>query len=53
VAVSQNIVGFSILPLLEEMVEAAKGRPVILINPNLKDIASSEATMSVRRVCSI
>jgi hypothetical protein len=41
------VVGFSILPFLEEMVEAAKGRPVLIINPNLEDVASSEGTMSV------
>ena len=44
----QNIVGFSIVPLLDEMVTAAKGRPVLLINPNLEDVSSSEGIMSVR-----
>jgi len=30
------------------MVEAAKGRPMLIVNPNLEDVASSEGTMSVR-----
>ena len=31
----QNIVGGSIISYLEELVEAANGRPVILFNPKL------------------
>jgi len=44
----QNIVGFSIVQDLQEMVVAANGRPVLLVNPNLKDVQSSEDTMSAR-----
>ena len=44
----QNIVGYSIIPLLGEMIEAAAGRPLIIFNPNFKDIQSSEGKMSVR-----
>lgn len=38
----QNIVGYSILPMLKEMTEAAgaAGTPMILINPKLGDIQS-------------
>jgi len=48
VIMPQNIVGFTLMPELQEMVEAAAGRPVLLINPKLGDIASSEDVMSVR-----
>ena len=44
----QNIIGFSILDDLREMIEAADGRPLLIINPKLDDIQSSEDTMSVR-----
>jgi len=44
----QNIIGFSILDDLREMVAAADGRPMLLINPKLDDIQSSEGKMNVR-----
>lgn len=46
----QNIVGHSVIPLLEEMAEAAgaAGKPLILINPKLGDIQSAGGVMSVR-----
>lgn len=34
--------------LLEEMVTAANGRPIILINPNLDDRPSSNNRMQIR-----
>ncbi|CAN0173869.1 unnamed protein product, partial [Hapterophycus canaliculatus] len=44
----QSIAGFSIHPLLVDTVEAANGRPVVIINPNLKDRPSSGGVMQVR-----
>ena len=44
----QSIVGNSIVPLLQEMVEAAMGRPVILINGRMGDVQSSAGVMSYR-----
>lgn len=44
----QSIAGFSIHQLLVDTVEEANGRPVILINPNLKDRPSSGGVMQVR-----
>lgn len=44
----QNMIGASVLDLLEEMVQAAAGRPVILINPILGDRPSSNNVMQVR-----
>ncbi|KAL4425639.1 hypothetical protein ABPG75_009655 [Micractinium tetrahymenae] len=46
----QNIVGHSVIPLLEEMAEAAgaAGKPLVLINPKLGDIQSAGGVMSVR-----
>jgi len=46
----QNMVGLesSIIPNLQEMVEAAGDRPVILINPDLTDKVSSQGQQSVR-----
>lgn len=46
----QNITGHSVLPLLEEMTDAAAAqkKPMILINPKLTDIPSSGGVMSVR-----
>lgn len=43
-----NIVGVGgmITQLLKEMIDAANGKPVILINPNLKDRPSSDNLMS-------
>ncbi len=35
-----------ITQLLKEMIEATNGKPVILINPNLKDRPSSDNLMS-------
>eukprot|EP01040_Poterioochromonas_malhamensis_P002058 gene2061-2194_t len=42
----QNSVGGMITQLLKEMIEATNGKPVILINPNLKDRPSSDNLMS-------
>jgi adenylate kinase len=46
----QNMVGTdsSIIPWLQEMVEAAGDRPVILINPDLTDKVSAAGQQSVR-----
>jgi adenylate kinase len=44
----QSIVGNSIVPLLQDMVEAANGRPVILINGRMGDVQSSAGVMSYR-----
>lgn len=44
----QNITGCSIIGLLEEMCTAAGKRPIVLINPKLKDIMSSSGVMSYR-----
>ena len=46
----QNMVGLesSIVGYLEEMVEAAGDRPVIIINPDLEDKLSSQGQQSVR-----
>lgn len=46
----QNIVGFSVLPLVEEMVDAAgaAGKPLVLINPKLGDVQSAGGVMGVR-----
>ena len=45
----QSIVGNSIVPLLEEMVEAAAGRPIITINGRLDDVQSAAGVMSYPR----
>ena len=42
------MIGASVLGLLEEMVVAAAGRPVILFNPILTDRPSSNNVMQVR-----
>jgi len=44
----QNVIGGMVIELLEEMVNAAKGRPVILINPLLEDRPSSDNMMQIR-----
>jgi len=46
----QNMIGLesSIIQNLEEMVEAAGDRPVILINPDLEDKVSAQGQQSVR-----
>ena len=44
----QNIVGYSILPYMEEMMEVAGDRPMILLNPKLGDIQSAGNVMSIR-----
>jgi len=46
----QNIVGQTVVPLLEGMCEAAesKGKKVLIINPNLTDIPSAAGVMGVR-----
>jgi len=43
----QSMVGASVHEPLAELVAAAKGRPVLLINPRLKDRPSSGSLMSV------
>ena len=42
------VIGGMIVDKLEEMVLAAKGRPVILVNPNLMDRPSSNNMMQIR-----
>jgi adenylate kinase len=42
------VVGGMIIELLDDMVKAAGGRPVILINPNLADRPSSNNMMQIR-----
>lgn len=37
----QNITGYSVLPYMKEMGEAAGERPIVLINPRLVDIPSA------------
>eukprot|EP00958_Prasinococcus_capsulatus_P016320 scaffold1800_cov387-Prasinococcus_capsulatus_cf.AAC.9 len=44
----QNIVGYSILPDLRAMEEAAGDTPMLLVNPKLGDIPSANNVMSVR-----
>lgn len=44
----QNVIGGMILDKLEEMVKAANGRPLILVNPSLGDRPSSNNMMQVR-----
>eukprot|EP00752_Nemacystus_decipiens_P002440 g2297.t1 len=44
----QSIAGYSVHPLLVDTVEQANGRPVCIINPNLKDRPSSGGVMQVR-----
>jgi len=44
----QNVVGGMIIGYLEELVKAAKGRPVILFNPLLADRPSSNNVMQIR-----
>ncbi|CAN0302331.1 unnamed protein product [Pylaiella littoralis] len=44
----QGIPGFSVHPLLVDTVEAANGRPVVIINPDLKDRPSSGGIMQTR-----
>ena len=43
----QSMTGASVYDPLSEMVTAAKGRPMLLINPRLKDRPSSGAVMQV------
>jgi adenylate kinase len=45
--VAPSMVGASVYEPLAELVQAAKGRPVVLINPRLKDRPSSGSLMSV------
>ena len=44
----QNIVGYSVLPYLQEMEQTAGDRPIIMINPKLGDIQSAGNVMSIR-----
>lgn len=37
----QNITGYSVLPYMKEMGEAAGSKPIVLINPRLGDIPSA------------
>lgn len=44
----QNIVGYSVLPYLQEMEEVVGDRPMIMINPKLGDLQSAGNVMSIR-----
>jgi len=44
----QNVIGGMIVNLLEDMVKAAAGRPLILLNPQLADKPSSNNMMQIR-----
>lgn len=44
----QSIVGYDITPYLQAHVDAAKGRPMVLINPRLGDVQSAGNVMSIR-----
>lgn len=44
----QNIIGGMVIELLEEMVTAANGRPMLLFNPSLGDRPSSNNVMQIR-----
>lgn len=44
----QNVIGGMVIELLEEMVTAANGRPMVLFNPSLGDRPSSNNMMQVR-----
>eukprot|EP01031_Cornospumella_fuschlensis_P026725 gene26725-32294_t len=44
----QNIVGGMLVGLVEDMVKAAKGRPLILLNPRLEDRPSANNMMQIR-----
>ena len=44
----KSVIGGMIVDKLEEMVVAAKGRPVILVNPSLLDRPSSNNMMQIR-----
>lgn len=44
----QNLVGGSLIPLLDEMIKELNGRPIILFNPLLNDRPSSNGLMNVR-----
>ena len=42
------VIGGEIIGLLEQMVQAANGRPMILLNPSLGDRPSSNNVMQIR-----
>lgn len=44
----KNIVGYCVLPYIQEMMEVVGDRPAVMINPDLTDIPSSGGIMSVR-----
>jgi|Transcript_5102 adenylate kinase len=44
----QNIVGYALLPYIEEMEAVAGDRPMIMLNPKLDDIQSAGNVMSIR-----
>ena len=44
----QNIVGHSVLPLIQEMERVVGDKPMIMINPRLDDVQSAGNVMSVR-----
>ena len=44
----QNIVGYSVLPYIEEMEAVVGDKPMIMINPRLDDVQSAGNVMSVR-----
>lgn len=43
----QNLIGASLMPMLEAMADKAGDRPFILLNPNLADRPSSNNLMQV------
>ncbi len=44
----QNVVGVSIIPLLEEMAKKAGNRPFIVLNPRLYDVPSANNVMQIK-----
>jgi adenylate kinase len=44
----QNIVGFSVLPYMQEMMEVVGDRPVVIMNGKLGDVQSAGDVMSIR-----
>ena len=44
----QNIVGYAVLPYIQEMEASAGDRPMIMINPKLDDVQSAGNVMSIR-----
>ena len=44
----QNIVGYAVLPYIQQMEETVGDRPIIMINPRLDDVQSAGNVMSIR-----